>query len=394
MKNKKRILTGFFCGLILVLISVYGMSDSNKDALVYIVKQGDTLWNISVRFNANPFIWPKLWEQNKYITNPHLIYPGEPIALLPTSVVPVTGVAAAAQLSTTSIAEQIPSKMPQIEGQETTPTTGVEEQTQGMEQPVKLETEEEAPSIGTAVPYGMQYVSAPANTYIYPSMGAAGFISRHELAAAGEIVAASNPGRSIFGEHDIVFVNLGSNSGVKQGDQFTIYKKDKKIYDPESGDFLGYRIKVLGILQITKVEEAVSTATIIHSNEEIKVLDKLVPYEPGTKTIDLTLAANPVKGYIVCGKQALTLYGENDIVYIDRGSDDGVQAGNTFVIYKDRKPVEDPATGDTLHLPKEILGKLLVIKVQGNTATAIITKSVKEINLGDKILADTASGII
>ncbi len=263
-----------------------------------------------------------------------------------------------------------------------------------MEQPVKLETEEEAPSIGTAVPYGMQYVSAPANTYIYPSMGAAGFISRHELAAAGEIVAASNPGRSIFGEHDIVFVNLGSNSGVKQGDQFTIYKKDKKIYDPESGDFLGYRIKVLGILQITKVEEAVSTATIIHSNEEIKVLDKLVPYEPGTKTIDLTLAANPVKGYIVCGKQALTLYGENDIVYIDRGSDDGVQAGNTFVIYKDRKPVEDPATGDTLHLPKEILGKLLVIKVQGNTATAIITKSVKEINLGDKILADTASGII
>ena len=393
MKNKKRILTGFFCGLILVLMSVYGMSDSNKDALVYIVKQGDTLWNISLRFNANPFIWPKLWEQNKYITNPHLIYPGEPIALLPTSVVPVTGVAAT-QPTTTAIAEQIPAKMSQIEGEETTATTGVEEQTQAMEQPVKLEAEEEAPSIVTSVPYGMQYVSAPANTYIYPSMGAAGFISRHELTAAGEIVAASNPGRTIFGEHDVVFINLGSNAGVKQGDQFTIYKKDKKIYDPESGDFLGYKIKVLGILRITKVEQAVSTATITHSNEEIKVRDKLIPYEPGTKTIDLTLAANPVKGYIICGKHALTLYGENDIVYIDRGSNEGVQAGNTFVIYKDRKPVEDPATGDTLQLPKEILGKLLVIKVQGNTATAIITKSVKEINLGDKILADTASGII
>jgi hypothetical protein len=142
------------------------------------------------------------------------------------------------------------------------------------------------------------------------------------------------------------------------------------------------------------VEDSVSTATITNSSEEIKVHDKLIPYEPGTKTIDLALAANPVQGYIVCGKHALTMYGDNDVVYIDRGSDAGVQVGNTFVIYKDRKPVEDPETSATLNLPKEILGKLLVVKVQGNTATAIITKSVKEINIGDKILADTASGII
>ncbi len=393
MKNKKRILTSFFCGVILFLISVYGMTDSNKDALVYIVKQGDTLWNISLRFNANPWIWPKLWEQNKYITNPHLIYPGEPIALLPTSVLPLTGVSSAQPLPTT-ITEQIPSKMPQLQAEETTPTTGVEGQTQEMEQPVKLEAEEEAPSIGSAVPYGIQYVSAPANTYIYPSMESAGFVSKHDLAATGEIVAASNAERTIFGEHDVVFINLGSNSGVKQGDQFNIYKKDIKVYDPATDDFLGYKIKILGRLKITKVENSVSTATITRSDEEIRVHDKLIPYEPGTKTIDLTLAANPIKGYIVCSKTNMTIYGENDVVYIDRGSDEGVQAGNTFVIYKDRKPVEDPATHEMLNLPKEILGKLLVIKVQGNTATAIITKSVKEINRGDRILADTASGII
>ncbi len=393
MKNKKRILTGFFFGLILCFVSVYGMTDSNKDALVYIVKQGDTLWNISLRFNANPFIWPKLWEQNKYITNPHLIYPGEPIALLPTSVVPVTGVAATQPLTTT-VAEQVPGKLPPLPAEETTPTTGIEAQTQEAAQPVQLEEEEEAPSIGTAVPYGVQYVSAPANTYLYPSAESAGFVSRHDLEAAGAIVAAANPGRTIFGEHDVVFINLGSGSGVKTGDQFNIYTKSKEVYDPESGDFLGYQIKILGRLKITKVEDSVSTATITQSNEEIKVHDKLIPYEPGTKTIDLALAANPVQGYIVCGKHALTMYGDNDVVYIDRGSDEGVQVGNTFVIYRDRKSVEDPATSATLNLPKEILGKLLVVKVQGNTATAIITKSVKEINIGDRILADTASGII
>ncbi len=399
MKNYKRILFGFCGGLIMLFISVYGMTDSNKDALVYIVKQGDTLWNISLRFNANPFIWPKLWEQNKYITNPHLIYPGEPIALLPTSVLPVSSVTAAQSLSSAVAQEmpgQLPSKMTEIQAAITTPTTGPQEQAQEqpqeeMEQPI---AQEEAPSITTAVPYGAQYASVPANTYIYPSVESAGFVSKHDLAAAGEIVAAANPGRSIFGAPDVVFINLGSNSGVKEGDEFNIYKKDAKIYDPESDDFLGYKIKILGRLKITKVEQSVSTATITQSFEEIKVHDKLVPYEPGTTTIDLALAQNPVQGYVICGKHDLTIYGENDVVYIDRGSDEGIQPGNTFVIYKDREPVEDPSTHETLHLPKEILGKLTVIKVQGKTSTAVITKSVREIKIGDRILADTASGII
>jgi len=387
MKNKKRLFTGIFVGLLLSLVSVYGVTDSNKDALVYIVKRGDTLWNIALRFNANPWLWPKLWEQNKYIANPHLIYPGEPIALLPTSVAPVTGVAAGQPLTT--VAEQIPSKMSLIQAEQVSPPT-IEEEAYEAEQP----EEEVTPSVSGVVPYGMQYVSAPVNTYIYPSMGSAGFITRQDLESAGEIVGSAASGRTIFGEHDVVFINLGSNSGVKEGDQFNIYKKDSKVYDPETDDLLGYKIKILGRLKITKVEADVSTAVITHSYEEIRIKDKLVPYEPAVNTIDLTLASNPINGYIVCGKHDLTLYGENDIVYIDRGSNDGVQVGNTFVIYKDRKPVEDPVTHKMLNLPKEILGKLLIIKVQTNTATAIITKSVREISIGDRILADTASGII
>lgn len=387
MNNKKRLYAGIFAGLLLSLISVYAVSDSNKDALVYIVKRGDTLWNIALRFNANPWIWPKLWEQNKYIANPHLIYPGEPIALLPTSVAPITGIAAAQALTT--VAEQIPSKMPQVEGAQVSPPA-IEEQAYEAEQP-----EEEAVSAAPAVvPYGMQYVSAPANTYIYPSMGSAGFVTPHELEAAGEIVGSAASGRTIFAEHDTVFVNLGANSGVKEGDQFNIYKKETKVYDPETDKFLGYRIKILGRLKITRVEPDVSTATITHSYEEIRIKDKLVPYEPSVNTIDLNLASTPINGYIICGKHDLTIYGENDIVYVDRGSNEGVQVGNTFVIYKDRKPVEDPVTHRMLNLPKEILGKLLIIKVQADTATAIITKSVKEISIGDKILADTPSGII
>ena len=49
----------------------------------YTVKKGDTLWDISKRFYDDPFLWPRLWQQNQYITNPHHIAPGDRIRLYP-----------------------------------------------------------------------------------------------------------------------------------------------------------------------------------------------------------------------------------------------------------------------------------------------------------------------
>ena len=50
---------------------------------VYIIKKGDTLWDLSGQFLSDPFLWPKLWQSNQYITNPHWIYPGNPIRFYP-----------------------------------------------------------------------------------------------------------------------------------------------------------------------------------------------------------------------------------------------------------------------------------------------------------------------
>ena len=71
--------------VLLVLIPVYSFADSilvkNTAPEVYVVKKGDTLWDISNMYLDKPWQWPQLWRTNIHITNPHLIYPGDELRL-------------------------------------------------------------------------------------------------------------------------------------------------------------------------------------------------------------------------------------------------------------------------------------------------------------------------
>ena len=52
------------------------------ETYTHIAKKGDTLWSICEKYYGDPELWPKLWQINPFVTNPHLLKPGDTIKLL------------------------------------------------------------------------------------------------------------------------------------------------------------------------------------------------------------------------------------------------------------------------------------------------------------------------
>jgi hypothetical protein len=52
-----------------------------EGAPYHIIEKGDTLWDLSRTYLGNPYLWPQIWDQNRYVTDAHWIYPGDPLIL-------------------------------------------------------------------------------------------------------------------------------------------------------------------------------------------------------------------------------------------------------------------------------------------------------------------------
>ncbi|MBI5747757.1 MAG: LysM peptidoglycan-binding domain-containing protein [Nitrospinae bacterium] len=335
-----------------------------KTPKVHIVREKDTLWDISKKYLNNPFKWEEVWNKNKFIANPHRIYPGDniviPEAFDETEVEKEVSVTAEPQIPVQSVEEK---EVKEIDEDIIPPLPLVALQPPPPPPPEKI----------------------PLTTV--KVLASAGYIIQKESEKG--IIFDSPETRTIFGIGDTVYINIGGKEGVKAGDRFTIYKSLRSVTHPITAKNIGTLIEILGELEVTEVREDSSTANIIESFATIEIGNKLKEREDMTvPMIDPAAKIEPkdIKGYIIDAKDQRDTAAAGDIVYIDVGIDTGVSAGDRFDILKSEGKIEKEAKkGEKIKVPKVVIGNLQVIKPKEKVSTAIISGSRKEITIGEMI---------
>ncbi|HXK21787.1 MAG TPA: LysM domain-containing protein [Myxococcota bacterium] len=332
-------------------LGAIGYDSQGRQGRVHIVRKGDTLWDISDAYLGTPWVWPSIWRDNGQVENPHRIYPGDRIWITPNEMRKISAEEAATLLS----------NLPP--GQPAEPAAAEEVF------PAAPDSEP-APAATPAQPIHV-HVSARETT---------GLLTAEEYEAAASVVGRV-PERVLMSQEDQVYLGIGEG-GVKVGDELTIFRTRQKVYDPDTGRLLGYHVEFLGYVQVTQTSPETSLARIRMSTGEIVEGDRVTPRKPMPQDVAL-LPSPDVQGIVCYFPQRRVVMAWNDFVYLNRGTNDGVEVGSPLEVYRAGYTTEEPVRDERVQVPDRVIAKLVVVRVGDRSSVALVTKASTELKLGD-----------
>lgn len=317
----------------------------------YVVKKGDTLWDISGKFLSKPWLWPEIWQINEQIKNPHLIYPGDVLRLV------------------------------YIDGK---PYITRNQYSKNGKRTVRLSPETRVEDLDQAIATIPLDIIAP-------------YLSQNRILNAGEysklpyIVGMPNE-RMSSGAGDAIYV---MGIAADTSDTFyAIYRRGKAYKNPaKPQETLGYEAIYLGS---GTLERRGSPATIYIEKSKAEILQKhRVIAINKSGVVDANFLPKPssvdrpatIIGVLTSGMQpGVKMVGALDVVIIDAGLKDGVETGDIFNIYKKGALVKDPLQVNTMvKLPNEINGNLMVFRPFNRLSYAIVLDAQTDFRIGDVI---------
>ncbi|MBI5198092.1 MAG: LysM peptidoglycan-binding domain-containing protein [Nitrospirae bacterium] len=348
----------------------------------YTIIKGDTLWDISHEKLQNPFLWPELWKVNPYIVNPDLIYPQNRLVI---PRLPVTGTAPS--VTTPSDTKSAISEPPLTAAEgtsdqhaaETKPEAKAEEpETPDVEREGSDTAEEVLPPPPLVSGMGGNWFEGLAmtrhgNQYSPQDIILSSGLIAREIPSLGT-VSDSSEGKTLFSKGDIITIGLKSGVSVKTGETFTLYRQVKPVKHPKTGKQLGNLIEVLGTLKVVQLlPNRALSGQITSSYDYIFSGDHLAPYPleqiNTVRDQDQRRSTAGLRGTLIDVLHEKEIFGQYDVVYIDRGADQGVFSGDRFSVFRKRRGI----------------GELVVISSRKDNATALVTLSEEPLEPGDDI---------
>jgi hypothetical protein len=365
----------------------------------YTIQKGDTLWDLSQKFLANPWYWPKIWSLNPSIENPHWIYPGNKLRIVPGE----GGAQAPAEVQPETEAgiDATASNAPEEPPPGASPDTLVSPPVSPDLDVVSRNSREGRSSQSSVSVSGKVAFSPPPVI----TVRASGLVSPEEMRGSGTLEASFEE-KEMLATYDTAYARFRGEVPAKPGDRMLIFRPLDAIVDPVSHRTLGRQTKTVGVAKVLSIQGSQATVQIERTFEEVERGDRVRPWEAQQKRIAPKANSADVVGRIVQAVDSgLTTYGEAHEVFIDRGSADGVEEGNTFAVVRHGDGLSNAGVTESYTMgaqgrrsakadvPEENVGLLLVVDTRDHLSTAIVVKSVRELQAGDLVeMHATGSG--
>lgn len=298
----------------------------------YVVKRGDTLWDISARYLNSPWKWPRLWQMNRdEVRDPHWIYPGDVLVL-----------------------DRASGRLRLEKGSRTVK----------LSPQVRIEDNDAISSIP---------LSRIASLLRQPLV-----VTEDEFVAAPRIIAGTDE-RLMLALGNTVYAQPLPEGGVWQS-----FRAGRELRDPVTKEKLGYEAIYTGDLDVKAQGADVSTLQVRRNAEEIGIGDRLVKYHH-----------TPVLNYVPhdapasMGGRVVAIYGgvsdaaQFSSVVINRGLRDGAEPGYVFGVYK--MPQRVKVDGKSITLPQQQVSRLFVYRVFDKVSYGLLLDTQQGVNVGDTL---------
>jgi len=346
-----------FLSFVIVFVLLFGGPFAGAQPRTHTVQRGDTLWDICQKYYGDPNLWPKLWEMNPFVTNPHLLKPGDVITLFEDG---------AAKETVAEAVEKAAPPAPRMKGADVS---------------------------GFTNPEAMGYLSLV-------DVEGWGFVEATTSSRMGLLVG------------DLAFVQFDSNAeAVRIGQEFDIVRPSSMIRHPLTDRPLGYIVSKRGRLVIKEnIRGNHFKAEVTRLFSEAGVGNLVMPAAPSSPCIYPVATDPKLYGNIVALKQNQQVIGQFSVVYLDAGFKDGLRRGSVFdlirIIHSPSPSLPQNSWGEVLanmteklskrqylegfwtelqkgeKLYEQSVGKIIVVEARPDTSTAVVLSSSRELATG------------
>ncbi len=324
---------------------------------VYVVKKGDTLWDISGRYLSQPWRWPEIWAANRHVKNPHWIYPGDRLLICIINGRTVIG---------------------RDEGDG---CLGIERRMNDSGLPVvKLQPQVRVEPLDLAIP-------------IIPLTQIQHWLKHSRVVAVSDIqaspyVVGNRDNRVVAAAGQSVYVR---GTGLQVGQQYGVYREgaDYIVQYGKVKENLGRELSQVANGKITAINGDIATLELQRSfDQEVRKGDRvMLENETPLPSVFYPTAATEITtgGQVIRILDSISSAAKNSVIALDRGIQNGAKPGQVLSVYQKGQITTDPKTGEKIQLPSERVGLVMIFSTFERVSYAFVLESELPIKVADEI---------